>query len=476
MTFSPSKRKSLPRYSSLEDRRLLAGDVTVFENVNLYIRGDQFDNQFEVIAAGDNLEIKGLNGTTINGQESYVVTGTTVTESGVSFAGGLRAHLGPGNDDFAVKDAQFESMSLIYGGTGDDNVEVMDSRFMDRTTIQTFDGDDNVSTHGSHFEDTFFAITLDGQDSVSMIDSTMNGNSIVATGEHSDSIHSEGNHYMGDVNLILPLNGNDSVQLNNPVVGGEQLGVFLGEGDDTIDGNLNDAVVDGTIKIGGQAGVDRGDMAMDDDLESQVSVATIEATGELVYENVSGRTDLYGTDAFAKSAENGYLNFPATQLEFDRDTDIYSVSWAGSYEYSTPNENDRYVVTVYANEIEENIWEGEFDLPNTEEVVFEAVLTMDDLTRVATGETWSDQSPEREIFEFNADIELNLEGGQKYWFSIYQDLQVDQSDTAFAEYDNPFFWLAATGDTARKWSYYWSGDGFLTSGESDSGQIFTLRS
>jgi hypothetical protein len=98
------------------------------------------------------------------------------------------------------------------------------------------------------------------------------------------------------------------------------------------------------------------------------------------------------------------------------------------------------------------------DLPNTDEVVFEAVLSMDDLTRVATGETWSDQSPEREVFEFTTDVEINLEGGRKHWFSIYQDLQVGQSETSFAEYDNPFFWLASTSNTPRKGSYYWSDD------------------
>ena len=139
------KRRSIS-YQTLENRLLLAGDVTVVEDGHLFIRGDGADNQFEVVADNGQLEVRGLAGTTINGLESYVVTGAEVTESGVTFAGGLRAHLGPGNDDFAVRDAVFESQSLVYGGTGDDNVDVTDSTFHGQFTIQTYDGDDSVST------------------------------------------------------------------------------------------------------------------------------------------------------------------------------------------------------------------------------------------------------------------------------------------------------------------------------------------
>jgi len=120
------------RYSSLEERRLLAGDVRVVENVNLYLRGDNLDNQIEIVVEDDELRINGLDGTTINGKDSFVVQGTSVTESGVTFEGGLRAHFGPGHDDVQVIDAIFESSSIVYGGTGDDNIDVVDSQFLHR--------------------------------------------------------------------------------------------------------------------------------------------------------------------------------------------------------------------------------------------------------------------------------------------------------------------------------------------------------
>ena len=58
-------------YQALEAREMLAGDVTVVEAGHLYIRGDAADNQFEVVANGDELRVNGLQGTTINGQDSY---------------------------------------------------------------------------------------------------------------------------------------------------------------------------------------------------------------------------------------------------------------------------------------------------------------------------------------------------------------------------------------------------------------------
>ena len=38
-------------YQSLEGRRLLAGDVTLFQSEDIaYLRGDRFDNQVEITA------------------------------------------------------------------------------------------------------------------------------------------------------------------------------------------------------------------------------------------------------------------------------------------------------------------------------------------------------------------------------------------------------------------------------------------
>ena len=414
-------RRSI-NYQTLENRLLLAGDVTVVEDGHLFIRGDGADNQFEVVADNGQLEVRGLGGTTINGLESYVVAGAEVTESGVTFAGGLRAHLGPGNDDFAVRDAVFESQSLVYGGTGDDNVDVTDSTFHGQFTIQTYDGDDSVSTTRSHFSDTLYAITLDGQDSVTVVDSIFAYNSIVNTGDHSDSIYSEGNHYLGEVNLLLSFAGDDTVELNNPVVGEDQLGVFLGSGDDTINADLAEASIASTIRIGGQTGVDQApEITTNEQAQERVSMATIEH--QQVFDGgVGGAAGIEsGVDAFLFEDTNDGNRY-ATPIVLDSTQTITSIEWTGVYnrdvfaflsETTPPDLGDNFVIEIFEG--------AEDGAPDSSTAVrFE----VGGANRADSGETRAvtrsgEVIDEYSVFEFSADVEFTFEAGQEYWVSIY---------------------------------------------------------
>ena len=475
--------KSLNDYRSLEPRRLLAGDVTVVENVHLYIRGDGADNQFEIVVNDDQLQIVGLNGTTINRQDSYVVEGASVTAAGVSFEGGLRAHLGPGHDELNLRDVQFESLSLVYGGTGNDSIDVVDSAFLEDVLVQTYDGDDSIAAYGSSFGEAFRAITLDGEDSVTLIDTAIEGNTIVATGDHSDTIHAADSHFLGEVSLLLPLDGDDSVQVDNPVVGENQLGIFLGNGDDVIHGDFTNADVEGTVRVGGQGGIDRVEMTMNDDMASKVSMATFEATGELVYDGLDGDVDT-GRDSYT-IGDTQRINFAsAQQVQFEDDTDIFSIAFTGSYENSWANEFSNYVIQVYGNETGERQYVGEFEKPS-DEVVFEVELSLDELNRVATGETYSEGDsffdPEREIYEFSADIELQFEAGEKYWVTIYQRPQINPAEpTNYDEFDNWFYWHGGLSETGNLTSVYYPETGWIevpTEGAPyNFGMSFELRS
>ena len=451
-------------YQSLEPRRLLAGNVTVVENVHLFIRGDGADNQFELAVNDDELQIVGLNGTTINRQDSYVVEGATVTASGVTFEGGLRAHLGPGHDELSLRDVQFESLSLIYGGTGDDTIDVVDSAFIEDVLVQTYDGDDSIAAYGSTFGDTFRAITLDGEDSVTLIDSAIEGNAIVATGNQSDSIHAADSHFLGEVNLLLPLDGDDIVQVDNPVVGQNQLGIFLGDGDDVIHGDFTNAEIEASVRIGGQGGIDRDNTTVHDDLASKVSTTTIEATGELVYDGLEGVVDS-GFDSYTVG-DTDQINFAsAQQIQFDAGTDIYSIAFTGSYENSRPNEFANYVIQIFGNESGERQFVGEFERPS-EEVFFEAELSLDELNRVATGETYSEGDSffdaEREIYEFSADIDVQFAAGEKYWLTIYQRPQINPAEpNNYDEFVNWFYWHGGLNETRTLTSFYYPETGWI---------------
>ena len=431
-------------YDALEGRRLLAGNVTVFESDHLYIRGDASDNQVEVVAVGDQLVFNGLEGTTINGQDSYVVRGSKVTDSGVAFEGGLDANFGQGSDDFLVQDAIFESASIIYGGTGHDKIDVVDSQFMDELFIQTYQGDDSISTTRSHFEESFFIFGLDGEDSVFMTDSIFAGDSYVITGNHSDTIHSDGSHYMGDINLVLPLDGDDTVRLTNPVVGENQLGVFLGEGDDTFHGDLSEAEIDGTILIAGQGGTDQAmEIIMSD--EAILSV-TMDVENTSVDDNgVSSVDGVWWAYDRGDSVEGDRFRYRASAVEFGETTQINSIDWLGSYYGSEAAESDNFVVEIFENEnIESTNNDYWYRQPAGEAVA--RFNIGNNANRVDTGEVFNDARnfPEslqsefdrpgvtRKIFSYSADINFEFLAGETYWVSIYAVVDAVSNAPTFA--------------------------------------------
>lgn len=416
-------------YQSLEARRLLAGDVTVVEDVHLYIRGDQADNQFEIVVDGAELKVNGLNGTTINGGESYIVQSTSIDHNGVNFAGGLRAHLGPGSDELMVRDVQFESMSLVYGGTGDDSIELLDSQFGDRLTVQTYDGQDSIATTRTRVMGDFYAITLDGQDTVSMIDSVFDGSSIVNTGEHKDWIHSERNHYLGDVSLILPLRGDDTVQLTNPTVGANQLGIYLGKGDDSFSVDLTEANILGSIRAAGQSGIDQTPvMTLNVGSEDDATMVGFEK-GELLFQSDTGGLEnvTEGASAYTVTFDSGeelestYIEQYAVPVVLEETRVVGQIGWSGTYvrdyiDIHVEDSDDEFIVEIYED--------NGAGVPDVGSVTR---FNIGDGNRSVAGEIDVTVYGPAPLYAYHAEVDFTMEAGKQYWVSIYTELSVDQS-------------------------------------------------
>lgn len=428
MAALPSLRKNRAKhgYDVLENRRLLAGNVTVFETGHLFIRGDASDNRFELVVVEDGIQINGLDGTTVNQQSSYQVKNGVVTESGIEYAGGIRAHLGPGHDDFRIRDAVFSDESIVFGGTGNDAIEVIDSQFRDQVTIQTYDGDDDVLIEGSRFEQDVYTVTLDGRDTVSSIDSVFDGYSIVLTGNHSDSIHSQSNHYLGGVSLILSQDGNDEIQLNNPVVGTSQLGVFAGNHQDTIHGDMTGAIVESAIRISGQAGFDASPgidgLAARDDTE----VWSIEK-GELVFEsaldgaaNVTEGATTYITSWPNEGKEDDvYIEQYATPVTLESTQDIQLIEWSGSYvrDYVIPSlgeVEDRFVIEIF-----KDAGDGAPDVSSVTR------FEVGDANRVEVGFFTDEYYGDATVYGYHAEVDFTMEAGIQYFVSIYTVLETE---------------------------------------------------
>lgn len=84
-----------PLMESLETRMLMDGDVTVtVAKGNLLAKGDALDNTIQVIQAGANYVITGVNGTRVNGELSATIPAS----------GNLTFDMGAGNDDVTLSE------------------------------------------------------------------------------------------------------------------------------------------------------------------------------------------------------------------------------------------------------------------------------------------------------------------------------------------------------------------------------------
>ena len=271
-------------YGLLEGKRLLAGNVTVANTDNLYIRGDSADNQIEIIGNDDGtISIFGTNGTTINGEAGpLVIDGDVVANNNIgvraSYEFGLRANVGRGDDSVIVEGVEFGGSSIVYGGPGDDSVGTYQTTFSDRLLLQTFTGDDSVSIDKSQIAGDLFLLTLNGNDTIGIDASELLSNAFVIAGNGIDNLALRDSS-VNDQLLVLSQNGNDYVSVENLRVA-TRTGVYGGDGNDEISidySGVDDFV--SPIRIGGQSDFDRFELDVSSALEDAIMVNTFEREG-----------------------------------------------------------------------------------------------------------------------------------------------------------------------------------------------------
>lgn len=132
-------------FESLEDRRLLAGDVIAkIVNGNLVVKGDNLDNGIAITAganAGD-VVVTGVNAggsaTNVNGTANGVVTLT-------GFSGDLNIKMKRGNDSVAITWITTSGKAKVKGGHGDDTFDISDADFNGKLIVKLGEGDDSLS-------------------------------------------------------------------------------------------------------------------------------------------------------------------------------------------------------------------------------------------------------------------------------------------------------------------------------------------
>lgn len=174
------------RLESLEQKQMLAGDVTVsVVNGVLTLQGDELDNQIAVSAgeAAGTFVIRGLDGTLLHLGDAEGTSELAV--EGVRR--GMVANMGAGNDALRINEASFRGNVAINMGEGDDRVAIGVTPEVTEASL-TMDDDASIDLPSVQFGQNLIIRTGSGNDTVVINDTRGRGILGVSTGEGDDTV------------------------------------------------------------------------------------------------------------------------------------------------------------------------------------------------------------------------------------------------------------------------------------------------
>lgn len=240
----------------LETRALLAGNVLASLNgSHLTVTGDAADNAIDITILNGQIQLRGLNSTTVNGgTTSFVVAAGTDTLAGnvliqmaggndsVSFTRGINfngivdVNGQAGNDSIAANGVKFKSNAYFWGAEGNDTFSVQDTTVdgslvihgnqdNDLITLKTVtlngftelkgqDGDDGVSLNAVTSNGSLAIKTGRGDDDVTIHNSTINSSLLIKTKQDSDAVMLDDNTFGSSVHVNLGRD-NDGLMVRN---------------------------------------------------------------------------------------------------------------------------------------------------------------------------------------------------------------------------------------------------------------------
>lgn len=193
-----SHRSRTLRFESLENRALLAGDVTVsVVNHNLLVRGDDGDDTVFVSSEADgSIDVYGLH-TTING------TSSTFNASSIQ---NLSIVLGDGND--SVNLAGYSSivpLFIVAGGQPIVSQPAQPLQFSGNVSIIAGNGNDTVGIGTTKISGNLSITLGGGNDSVGVGTTTVHGDVNIRGGDGNDSIFLSGPPSLSTPIVVQPL-------------------------------------------------------------------------------------------------------------------------------------------------------------------------------------------------------------------------------------------------------------------------------
>lgn len=417
------------QYQRFEDRKMLAGDVTVVENGHLFIRGDELSNQIAIVADDTGqISVVGKNNTTINGAtEPFLVRNSIDVEGARSrlaaFEGGLRIQMYGGHDRIDVQGIEFADQSFIGTGAGNDFVRFLRSTSQHEFSVVTGTGDDTLNFVQGRVHGDLEVATGDGHDSIRVQNSRTWAATSISTGAGDDAVNLNISRFTGDNQRVITHNGNDKISFRNNDVNESGLAVYAGDGRDQIFAEMwNSNSVEGQIVLAGQDGYDMLDVDGDPSMFANVNSSGF----------VSGKEVEGGWWVYERGETPNPTNFQyrASAVEFEQTTRVTTIDWLGSYFASGAPDADRFVIEIFESEaIESTNEEYWYRQPKSESAV--RFTVGNDVNRMDTGETWferlyfdpdnpeNDRGVTRTIFSYSAEIDFEFLANTTYWVSIH---------------------------------------------------------
>ncbi|MEZ6125028.1 MAG: hypothetical protein R3C49_17930 [Planctomycetaceae bacterium] len=302
------------RAERLEDRTLLAGDVTAqLIGSSAFLTGDAADNTVEILIVNGNVVVRGSDSTTVNGSTSDFVLATGTTQIGRDLFVNLTAG---GTNQVGVSGIQIGRDVVIRGGAGADQVSLLASGSVGRHVIadggagnDTFTLEEmsvgrNVAMSGDSGDDLMVLKTTTVAHNVSLIGGKGNDGFVIDQSTISGNLSISGRR--GNDNIAIRTS---QIQRNLSIAGNSGADVILLDGTTALrrttitgGGGVDNIVMRGTSSFSNPTVVRGG--ARKDNFE----VASGVSFGKLRFSSFSGFTaDATAVDSRITSTTTGVL-------------------------------------------------------------------------------------------------------------------------------------------------------------------------
>jgi len=238
--FASSVHESIQR---LEDRSLLAGNVIASLSGNhLMVSGDAADNVIEIAVFNNNVHLRGLNGTTVNGGTNFFVVAANTD----TVTGNVLIAVGSGNDTVSfARNVKLGGLVNVFGGDGNDTINASNVTFQQNVGFQGNAGDDTFSLQDSTTAGALGIMGQQGNDLVSLTDMTTSGVVLIKTASGDDGVSLNNVTAAAAISIKTGL-GEDDIAIRNSTIAGAVTVNTRADSDVVV---LDDNTVNGAVGI-----------------------------------------------------------------------------------------------------------------------------------------------------------------------------------------------------------------------------------